>query len=108
LDLVVGAFYSLSTHSLFSTLTLFISKEPTSVSTSNWLFNVQHEDVYDPNFPSLSSCLELIKAWSTANPQHLPITIHLDLKDGVTFGKEDEFCNQLDSLLEEVIFQFFF
>ena len=46
------------------------------------VFHMQELD-YGSTCPTLVGCLEEVRAWSAAHPDHVPITIQIEAKDGV-------------------------
>ena len=72
------------------------------------VFHVQELD-FETTCPTFIGCLEVIRDWSNANPGHLPISVLLELKDGVIpdpgfgFRTPLEFdAAALDSVDEEI------
>ncbi|MGW7516286.1 phosphatidylinositol-specific phospholipase C domain-containing protein [Streptomyces sp. NPDC054796] len=53
-----------------------------------------------PRNQSLGGCLADMRAWHEAHPDHAPVTIKVEMKDGF-YGKADRGPAQLDALLTE-------
>eukprot|EP01118_Nematostelium_gracile_P010035 TRINITY_DN3418_c0_g1_i1.p1 TRINITY_DN3418_c0_g1~~TRINITY_DN3418_c0_g1_i1.p1 ORF type:complete len:306 (+),score=80.69 TRINITY_DN3418_c0_g1_i1:96-1013(+) len=77
--------------------------DPNSLQDERWRFHAQHDEYYTGRSPLLNQFLKEIRSWSIANPDHIALTVVLDMKDGATIGDDDRFVQELDSLLREEI-----
>ncbi|MFT4551808.1 MAG: hypothetical protein ACI9S8_000429 [Chlamydiales bacterium] len=74
-----------------------------SSSKDTWEFVLQHGSTYSPTSRSLPDALKEINKWSEREGDHLPITIHLDLKETCFYGNDRNFAKKLDFVIEKVI-----
>ncbi len=59
----------------------YLDEAPEMAEPGTKVLHEQDVD-YHSVCPALADCLEEVKAWSDSHPAHVPITVHIQLKDG--------------------------